>query len=465
MPPPGHFVILTGTGYAAYDVPLDAGLAQGKTSWALLESLRRGTAAVWLVEVDLPGLVLRIGTTGYDSDELGQYEPLVRSIGGLTQQGSDRSGRMAARQASVRFTDSTRQFKQIEQGTLAHQIKGSAARIKLASPDVPASSWRPEFVGEVQSWSYPSETGVELVIRTFDRPLKRKAPGPQWTLPPPEWPNIDGSAKAQYAPILYGNHDSQVYTNRGLIPLLPVDTVNFWWLLCAGWGGVQRLYLNDVLITASDYELLHVTRKGKLYTLVQDNAATHWKPTDKITADATGYENLGDGMGSLITNPADQIVHLLTNFVFHQWKSGRWLGVSNVDPMIDSLLYEQARAWFESRGYAGAFRVTNPIDGYQALATWAQTHGIRVYWTAAGQIGMKVEDPCSLDLYGLPALRQGSGFKMTYDDAGCTRSITANYAFSEADSRALATQEVTDPTASEADLEPTTLDLKMSQVS
>jgi hypothetical protein len=306
------YTSLVGLGYDSNEAPLDSGIATGHTSTALLRALERG-GAMYLVEVDLPGMTLRIGTTAYDSNESGQYEPLVREIAGLSHQGPDRSSRMAGRQPSVRFDDSSRQFAQLTEGQQGPRLQGSPARIKIAHPQVRPEAWRTEFSGEVASWEFPSEFEAELILRPADRTLRRT------TLVKPlglsEWPNIGGPALGKYPPLLYGGHNSQVYTNTGLVPLLPVDTVNEYWLVSIGWTGVQRVYVEGLL--TSEFDVIHLERKGRLYTVVKRTGTVAWEVEGRITADATGFESQGDGSGYLITNPAEQLSHVLVNFYFH----------------------------------------------------------------------------------------------------------------------------------------------------
>jgi len=131
--------------------------------------------------------------------------------------------------------------------------------------------------------------------------------------------------------VLYGIHDSTgMQQGPGLVPTIYVDTVQFRYLVCAGKAkSIDYVYVDGVQ-TGSGWSTSYVTVHGRIYTLID---FTTDQGTAEITCDANGYEAVGDGSGAVITNPATQWAHRLSNFVLGDYMTGSWL---STNALIDS---------------------------------------------------------------------------------------------------------------------------------
>jgi hypothetical protein len=470
MPPAGNFIFLTGTGYADNEIPLDAGLALGKTSFALLEELKNWgkNGEIWVLEVDLPGLTFRgCLNHAYDSKENGQYAGVILSMDSMDQRGPSVGGDMGARQPVVRVNDFSRTISKVWNGPNRQKIPGSPCRIKVAARQVRPEGWRTEFVGEVAYISWSSDLICDIVMRTSDATMRRKCPSGYLTRTKAEFPNIHISTEGTYAPLIYGRHNSQNYTNQGLIPLALVDTVDHIWNQSFAWTGIQRIYVDGVIADPGDWAILRDVRQGKLFTnMIWIDPGTLPDEDAVITSDATGYDNLGAGEGILLEYSAEVIMHILVNFIFHQSNGqGRWFSATAVDEMIDAILYEEFLQYCVDHGYRAAKHLAIPVEGYDLCREAGASTYSKMFWTCQGKVGFKLENSSELELQGRPAIRHGTDFKITPDNTVVTRSLTLNFAKRATDDKFLQFKQITDPDATGEDLQSETMNLDQTQVS
>lgn len=418
----------------------------------------RGRAA-WGLNISFPGSTQRLSSEPFTSATGEHYSAKVKSWGSLSYQISDRSGRLPSVETRVQVYDTDRTINRLVSGTSANSIRGSAAAIYLATPTVASSSWLTVFSGKVSKVSFPKPFVAEITLRVADDHLQRLSPRGGWTLTRVSWPNAKAEVFDSPAPVLYGVHDaSTMQTGPGLVPLPYVDTIGFRYLVCAGAAkSVDRVYVNGVQ-TGSGWSKTYVTVNGRLYTLVD---FTTDQGTAEITCDATGYETVGDGSGTLITNPATQWAHRLTNFVLGDYLTGSWL---STNALIDSTSLTAAEAYFTSLGAKGSDHDDQRRTGLDITARYCHTFGMRSWWTLDGKIAQGYEDHFSAP-YGNTRWRwyrdEQGPFSLEEEDFQVASRVVGKQARSASQGVYLATLEAMD--ASQASETQETLDLELSE--
>ena len=362
---------------------------------ASLKAALKAGQRIDLLEIDLPPS----GTTHYAmggviSASQGQYLGRLLSISPVARRITDEwSGAYPNVDVTALLDDSDRAFAQIARGANADSIKGSAVRWKVAATDVDAGDWHTAFSGRLVDWGWPTRFVAELAFQQDDLKINRPTPNAGWKITPAVWPNAHESARNEWAPVLYGEHDSEPYTAVGFIPCLLVDTVTMRHLICAGRAKtVATVYIDGVPTT--NHTVDYHTRGGRLFTTLTWSTAP---ATDAvITADVDGYEVTGDGTGALITNPITQLEHMASNFVFGDYMSGNWLSAASE---LDSTTWTALETYFTTQGWGSAYHLPEPREFRALLEEFAKSWEVRVYWTAAGKIGVGVEDPTRTTIY------------------------------------------------------------------
>lgn len=437
-----------------------------KCSWEMKQELRKGQGAkiLLLFNLDLPGTTLRYAWAAGAVVGVGQYEANVIEVSRLMRATSDRSSSMEDSEQDITIDDTARTFAGIVEGPQGHLVQGSAFTQVLGSPNVPRAQWMdPVFAGQISGHSMVSTNRWRLTLRPADLPLRKFAP--KAAIAQVDWPNADPSVFAQYGPLLYGRHDSSQTTKAGAVPLVHVDTATFRYLLC--WGraqGIDAVYVNGTKTAASNYSVVYDTVGGRLCTLVVFNAS---QGTAAISADARGYETAGDGSGTLITSPTDEIRHFLSQWVFGDYKTGLWLAESS---LIDPASFNVTADFFARVSAVSAKRIFGPQRlGLEFLNEWSQAWQTRLFWTNGGKIGCRLED------YGHTALYRDdqtgwirydrTPFEASYrpDWESLVSSVNVQHHYSAMAGKYLYAFEVRDPTRTfEA---PDSLDLPWSAVS
>lgn len=350
----------------------------------------RGTAFFGL-SVSFPGSTLRLSSVPFTSVTGGHYSAKVQNWGQIRYSISDRSGRLQPTQTTVLVDDTDRTIARIYEGASADTVRGSAATIYLATPTVASSSWLTVFSGKVIKVAFPQPFLAELTLKVDDDQFQRQSPRGGWILNAKTWPNAMADAVyGKVAPVLYGYHDAANYqTGPGMVPTLYVDTVLHRYLVCAGKAKtLTRVYVDGAQVSGSAYGSAfdYVTKDGRIYTCI---TFTSDQGSAEVTCDADGYEAVGDGTGALITNPATQWAHRLTNFVFGDYMSGSWLSTNS---LIDSTTLSAAESYFTSLGARGSDYDPERRTGSDITARYLNSWRMRGYWTLAGKLGQGYEN-------------------------------------------------------------------------
>ena len=418
----------------------------------------RGTC-LFGISVALPGLTLLDSAAPYTSATGGHHRGLVLSWGSFDYRVSDRGGRLNAVESRIRINDADRTLLRIKDGARADEVRGSVVSVYLMAPGTASSGWDSIFVGTLTKLSFPEPFVAELTLRVNNQQLQRIRPD-GWKLTRKAFPNASAAALDQYAPVLYGTHDaSYTQTGPGLVPCACVDTLQFKYMVCAGKAkSVTRVYSDGVQVSGGSYSSGYSTIDGRSYTLI---TFTSDRGTQEITCDATGYESVGDGSGTLITNPATQWAHRLTNFCLGDYMTGAWL---STNALIDSTTLTAAETYFTSLGALGSDYDAEKRTGDDVVARFCNSWRMRCGWTFAGKIAVGWEN-LAASIYGGTRLRwyrdETGPFSLVDEDFTVTNRIVVNQAHSASQSKYLTSFSVVDASFS-ADT-PDSLDLELSE--
>lgn len=348
------------------------------------ELARQGREVLPVVEVVLPSGTLRVAGVAWSSDARGHYEPWLADPGTIPRNAVS-IGSLEKPQWAFTVIDPDHTFEDALAGYGRIAVRRSAVTCWLAGRTLAFADWATLFTGILVDWEQADAHRWTLKCERNDSPLRRDTIG---TVTRQDWPQAHTDAIGKVVPRIYGKHSSASVTLKGLVPTLYVDTVGFRYLVCARRvKAIDAVYKGGVAVT-SGWATVVVTINGRDYTLVD---FTTDQVAGVITVDVRGYETVGDGGGTLIENPATMLQHYLANWVYGEHKTGNWLA-SATAPM-DAALLATAQTFFTNRDYAAARYLDSVTHALEALSQWAHDYRARTFWTRAGEIGIKVDDP------------------------------------------------------------------------
>ncbi len=345
------------------------------------------------LSVSLPGYTLLDSLVPWTSATGGHHRGLIESWGQFRYAASDVGGRLPSVETTVRVYDHDRTLGRIKEGASAASVRGSVVACYLMEIGTASSSWDSLFVGRLVKMSYPEPFVAELAIRVNDDRILR-VQSDKWKLTRQTFPNGKAEIFDLYAPILYGTHDaSQTSTGPGMIPTLYCDTVRFRYLVCAGKAkSILRVYV-DGTETGGGWTTQYVTINGRMYTVIEFD-------TDQgdatVTCDAEGYATTYGG-GTLMTNPATQWAHRMSNFVLADWDGGS--AYNSTSALIDSTFLSAAETYFASLGALGSDYDSEGSTGDDVTAKLMTSFQMRCGWTYSGKIAIGW-DNLAAALYG-----------------------------------------------------------------
>lgn len=415
--------------------------------------------AVWGFKIALPGSTFRFGNAPYSSVSEGHFAGLVRDLSSITRAVSNRDGRLPAVQFTAKIWDHDRSLQRVLTGARAKEVRGSVASMKLLTPTVAYSAAPTFFDGQLIRWGLAEPFLIEFVCKTNDEQLAR--PSRQPSITRNNWPNADSAAYDLVAPVLYGHHDaSTTRTGPGFVRAILVDRAIYRYLVCAGKAkAVSRVYVNGTQVSSSLYTTSYVVVQGRQYTTILfDNAADALSAgvadssgvsvaSAVVTCDAQGYETVGDGSGSVITNPASQVAHFLSNWILGGYLTGNWLSTNS---LIDSALLTAEEATMTALTAGGSFYKDVRITGLDALAAYCVSFERKCFWSRNFKIGLDGEKIFTQPYLG-NVIRWGTmemkPTSITEKDFSVTSQITARQCYAAADEAYVQTLDVQDATA------------------
>lgn len=331
-----------------------------------------------------------LSESGVPAQSIAQYHGKVLSWSPVRRGISEHDATLTRPEVNVTIDDNDKDFAHLIESEYGHQLRRSATRLKLLGSGLTSFTY---FTGLLTSWSQNSPHRYNLILRQDDEALERKFPKARITQY--DWPDVHSDTLGKFATILYGSHDSTADTNEGMLPTLYVDTSGFRYIVSYGWAKeVKRVYVDGVETDSSNYAITHPVINGRQWTLVD---FTSDQSSAIITVDADGYEENGNGTGSLIVNPVRQWAHVLENFIYTDYLSGSW-STGNA-PLEDSLVGVAAN--FADRGaFEGAIRISgDQIKGKDFVNAWLKSWEARAFWTRLGELAVLFLDSYPQSLY------------------------------------------------------------------
>lgn len=420
----------------------------------------RGLVVAGLV-ASLPGTTFRAARSAYTSVAGGHFAEKVLNWGRMTYSISDRGGVPPSVSLTVRVADEDRTLARIYEGARRDEIRGSAATVYLMTPSV-AYNTEAVFVGVVSKLSFPAPFEAEFTLRTNDDQMQRLSPVGGWIPNRVTWPRAKAEFFDSVSPILAGTHDaSYTQSGPGLVKCHLVDTVHGVYLVCAGRAkSITRVYVARAQTSASNYTDSYSTVGGREYTIITFTSSA---PTEsqEVTCDAEGYESVGDGSGSVVTNPASQWAMRLSNFVLADYSSGSWL---STHALIDSTYLSAAESYFTSLGARASTSEDQKRTGNDVTAAYCKSFQMRSFWTRGGKIAMRYENIFSAP-YGGYRLRwyrdELGAFNLVEDDYQVMSRIAVRSTRSASQDAYLASIEFVDASVSSETQD--SLDLEMGE--
>jgi len=364
----------------------------GRLSTALRTELEKQAPEVaFLIAVTIAGTTYRwgaLGEPGRIHAGTGLYEPRVMSWGGEFARGvSIRQNTLEFSSLDILLNDTDQVLARIFEGANRNAVRGSTVVLYLASRNVGAGDWLTLYAGRVETVGQPSPLVWAVQVAPRDLPLHRESI-PKATIGRPSWPNATLDVLDADVPLIYGKHSSVGGTNTGAIPTKLVDQAGFRYLVCAGWAKALTIaYKDGVDVAASAYSITHPVVNGRLYTLI-DFTATQGESI--ITCDVEGLESVGDGSGTLISDPAAIAQHLIVNFIYGDWRTGAWLSPSTAP--IDTTTF--GTTFFSARPnpIQASLYVATRRRGLDVLNDFLVSFEAKAYWTFDGKVALLVED-------------------------------------------------------------------------
>jgi hypothetical protein len=180
---------------------------------------------------------------------------------------------------------------------------------------------------------------------------------------------------------------------------------------------------------------------------------------------------VGDGSGSVITNPATQLEHWLTNFVWNEHKgTANWYSSSGLP--IDASTWTSTKTWFDDLGFKGSRRIggTQP-KGMDVIGEFADEWLLKFFWTGTGKLGVLPQDLRTYSIYASdPWVRQAAGheigrsFQINDDPVDIRDRISIKHCRLEAQGLFAQALEIRDPELNEQAAETAELDWSPSYV-
>ena len=334
-----------------------------------------------------------------------EYAIAVKSWSAISRSVSDRDYRLSPVETSVAVADRGRVLSKLLTGKFDGLGEGSPTTIKLISPHVDPASWMTVYEGELRRWQPRGNLPeITLYLGPNDKPMRGRSNLGQITRD--LYPTVPTEDEGQPMQMIYGTFDSIVGGGPILCPKVALDGKRY--LVSAGMVTPLQAYQAGAMLDpqsgATEYQIVRCEQRGgRWFTEIKPISDAG---SDEITIDVEGaapntntpfegypYSDFFEDWrhNVPITNPAEQLLHFLVNFVYGSYERGPWLTPSSTVP-IDVESFVAAASWFRLRGMKGRAIVYGDETGYQLVNRWARQWRVPVFWNIAGKISLKVDD-------------------------------------------------------------------------
>lgn len=393
-----------------------------------------------------------------------QYKPRVVGYRYPRYVVSDSGGSLASVEMSIEIDDSSRELVAITEGEFARQVRGGAVTVREADETLSPISYFPIFTGIISSIEWEGTKAI-VNCRVDDDLLQHKCPKPYTRIVVDSFPKADPANWNSIAQIVYGEHDSAGYTDEGFVPLISVDREAYLYIVSLGRClDVTAVFLDGTRLTeTTHYTWQYTARRGTWYTTVSVLAAGYeavygaaWSGGSaaeklalsngaRLSADVLGLctDSLGASAAfpDLIVDPADQIVHYLSNFCFGSWRRGPWLSTS-------SRITSHIGNFFLDRGYRGAHVIRTAETGTTQITSWLRSLEAVAWWGPDGDLHLGIDDFASGDVYPSGPISYQENLRLPHpEDRQRISKTTFSFVKNEAGGSYHASVNVQDPDA------------------
>ena len=370
----------------------------------------------------------------------GQYVKRVPPGGfGEQTRGAPRTGhRLLSSSVTVRVEDIDRTL--LNHYDTVTDVEGSTGRIVLRSEDVPEDEHWLRVSGVVDE--YPASGRIQNFLLTpqQERRVRSKTHIP--TIQRKDFPGTPQESLGKDAWVIYGEHISQGRPElpTGVIKALQVDATSGNNLWLASYGRIQSVpkVWRDGTDETNNWSLRYELIAGRWWSLIEDTTDTAQAGND-VRFDAAGFDDDGTGSGNLITNPAAQLEHFLTNFVFGDHQAGlnqsvTWLSASSFP--ISTTLFSETKGFFTRRQSEGSRVLTAGVNGLDVLTEWCENFNAKPFWSLDWKLAVRIADPTRLDIVVPRHLRSdtrfGSELQRSIERQAKLTHATVNYLYDTA---------------------------------
>jgi hypothetical protein len=374
------------------------------------------------------------------------FEALASSIG-------------QAATTSVTVADDDRYVWQLLE---AGRNRKQPAEISLICPAITTATGNaiPRFAGIIDGWGWDAGT-TTIKLASDARPLETTLPVVE--LQRSDWNALTASTAQFYGtmlPIVIGSHQSGGLTGKGMVRCVPVawtsTTVGWYCVAAHACKSIDAVYVNGTTKTlTTHYTVSLASVGGKTFHLIKFTTGNIPAETDDVTADVHGFENVGDGSGTMEVNPVRQLRALLVNFVFGRWLTGTYPSTS-VSALLDEAKWLVAADVADRLHLEGAIHVggtterTKAVDIVEAwLETWQQ---FRMWWTPLGQLGIahfSLTHPGYRTTQPVVWNALEKELSVESDSSGCADVVSAQHLYGQKDQTYFGSFRVFNPDADE----------------
>ena len=333
------------------------------------------------LEIDLPdGTTLRYANS-FLMTSSGTYKGALMEWGEIPKTVSRWDSSLETYTITVGIADKDREISKLLGGKFEGRLEGSAARVKMISPNVAAADWYTAFAGKFQHWGAAGAMPtITMTLGLNDKLLQSAAKlgritNAVFTSAGPDVIDLP-------IPAVYGSHARPA---GGAVNAYRISATE--WLVSAGFvEDIPQVY-EDGAISTGSWSYQQSTRRGRYFSEILFTA----DPGDvAITCDVEGLTASGDGTGSAITNPADILEHMLANWYFNAYEMGTYYTAGTTE--VNSTYVGVVADWMDTYSWTAKKVITEDLTGYQLVNEWAGAWRVPVFWTSAGALGMAVDE-------------------------------------------------------------------------
>jgi hypothetical protein len=424
---------------------------------AILASMRNKTVHP-VIQVDFPDGTQRWGISSFASHPTNSEEILfdgrVTGIERIKHGVPIKPGQIGFPEMRWRVSESSN--REITRLVERQDPRRSSVKLWWADPNLTEADWARLFTGVIDTWKRTGPGEWEFVARPDWTQIRSDVP--KQPILKGDYPNantVGTSPYGIYMPVAYGIFDSASLGGSGSL-----DTTNIWYggspsrhfyLISLGAiSTLDRVYVDTTLKTVTThYTLGRGVVGGKYVSYVNFVAGQQPTTSQKVYVDIHGIETVGNGTGSLISNPVSQLQHWLSNFGFGDYKSGNWGTISD---LIDGPSWAACEVIANRYGFEGSlyFGGTTEQDSAEVVVeNWLKSWPMfRLYWNEMGKLAMVSLSPVLAQSAKAGVIREEDmkDFSLDMDSTNVATRVGISYIYGPKDGKFWSSLDVQDLT-------------------